>query len=80
MKGSLYVNLLGVDPSIQGKGYGYALMKKMLELAKEQKVDLTLISDLEKNVSVQGTVKEQVADSSTDSLVREIGPGSDNTR
>ena len=55
MKDYLYVNLLGVTPSAQGSGLGYALMVHVIEMADEQKVPMSLITQTESNVGLPPT-------------------------
>ncbi len=45
-----YLQVIGVDPQNQGKGYGSALMKYMLEKIDENKVPVYLETSTEKNV------------------------------
>ena len=45
MKESLYISLIGVEPSKHKKGIGAALVQKAAELADEQGVDATLFTE-----------------------------------
>jgi ribosomal protein S18 acetylase RimI-like enzyme len=47
-----YLQLLGVDPAYQGKGYAGALLKPMLARADRERVSCFLETQLEKNVAL----------------------------
>jgi GNAT superfamily N-acetyltransferase len=65
-KAIFYINLLGVDPALSGKGLGKALLQHVLEVVDEQNVAAGLFTQLEKNVrfyeknGFQVTVEEEI--------------------
>lgn len=67
-KDTLYVGIIGVDPSTQGRGLGAALLRHMISLAEQQGVNTTLTTQDERSVEWYKIFDFVVTDKDTISL------------